>query len=1097
MADNDGDKITPVLDFHPFVFLILGLDAEWTRKQSWTNEPAFKRVFAEIDRIALAAKKKLNPSPLLDQLYKPVNYLPVGHADALSLVVLDDFEPLHEITAQATTTLEEVGVGFCPRIKPIVQELKKKGGSLPDCFCEPEEMVQRCHSDEAPPLLMFTRFKLNGWGSLGHGLLFEGALIRAMVREIGRTMQTLTTEVEQRQNPALKDFQIGLEELKATKFCLLDLQGQEELAIWCTTTNYSVPMAVLARIQALTIRNVFEADSTHQLRNRVNESKWFEQVKKFSADMVPARGETAEASRFESTEHLDASHIFRWTRSTVGITPKAYENPDQVRGYVHAVSVLQAAPGHQGEVDDTLDHLRSELRKEETLPVPRKTPFHLHAMGQGDLLLQHRGFMVRDSKMLVAAAIFFRQVRCCMEAFINKTQKLHGRRDLVGLSSVAGVPVPVLKRKGRREDYLCPKVPKNHQSTLERILPVLRWRIAPDGAPDGVDCRQCLKSGHKLNPETAGGLSLQKIRRQPNSYSLPSSLMHALEYLYQNYATLLANPFVFDSVLDLYDSFATLHRMLTKVLIPQGQVSDSSPAPSLHFTKVSELAKFVGTLRLALEHRLYRAYPEELHRDMDIDFRGGMNQMIFSADAVLKCAVGVLRNNVLKQSKHLRDRVGVVLRVEFRPGIWVVKPELSPEQEDDQQNKARRLPASARLATIITDVPHVYHVPSYLDFLHEAFHLIYDELRSPTMDRADDSNRKRKPPCDFLPTVTANSRLDVRLSELFVNLLTGLFVCRDDPELLAKHYFVQYSASAQAGSANELQTIAQFVEIAASSFLTVRVMRAMTASKEGHWWLESNSDLGDRVKEGLPSTAEAYNQFKPFLEKTAGPLFSEWEKNWLSKDAQLTKSLWEFTEGSFCDYYRVVQRFAPLLAETARAVYLSYVQLALNPTTTVKTPALTEVDVQKWQEWELAIDNFIKDEGCREKGSFGAPLPLGLWQLNRNPREAMLVVSRYLRHIITIRLQRLEACGDKGRFLPPLDEEGDPMFPKDKKFSTVLIQHGSNFFWCRDPAARRERAQELICALKTFWDISTALRASRFGEMLERNMSRPAGQATK
>jgi hypothetical protein len=1080
-------EIKPVLEYHDYLALTAGFDAEWTRKTSpqgiseGTFTARFQRVFDEIDRIAGEQKRWLSADSAeqkaaLRHLYEPVHSLPVGHADALTLMLLDDFDPIHEFTARCSTTVEEIAVAFCPKITPIVDGLKKRGDAATSSWrslCEPDEMVELCLQppEKKPPLVMFMRFKLNGWGAFGLGLLFEAALLRAIVKSIAETMTQIEADLTSCGNDAFAKFEVQPRDLNRTRFCILDVQGQEELAIWCITTNFTIPMAVLSRIHAITVKDVFEADETEQLRSSVDAAGWFASMKEFAANLdIPKVPLT-------SVDDLTDNHVFRWTRTTLGVSKDGFERPDEVgiSGFLSAVSILQTATGHQHEVDKRLDELRKTFRDiEELQPRPGSLPeFHLHAMGQGDLLLHHRGFRVHEPDMLVRSSLFFNQVRETMRAFVEQPPR--NRRDLVGLSSVAGVPVPVLLRDGK--DFYCPEVSAKHSNQLEMLLPALRWRIAPDAevvSSHELRQKQRLKSGTVLT-SASGGLSLDHIRRDLRLYSLPESLIRALEFLYQNYATLLANPFVFDAVLDLYDAFATLHRVLTKIL----PVREENPPRRLHFSKVNEIAKFVGTLHRALEHRLYRAYPEEHHRDMDVDFRGGLNELLFAADAVQKCAIGLLRNCVLEDCQNKRDTVGVVMSIGFQPGILARKLRIEPERVKRKTEKSR--PPSARLAIIDTDVPHVHHVPSYLDFLHEAFHLVYDELRNPTEERGKE---KRPEPFDFLPTVPPESVLDQRLSELFVHSLMTLLVCRDKPELLTDHLLIQYSTSAWTGSAEEPRSIRLFVELACISFVARSIFGHL--SSDERWWASNDSE---NVEAALREKLEKVETppiaaFESFL-RNAGPLSPDWKRYWENQEKK--GAVWEFSLDYFSDFYRAVVLFLPQVLRGVHEVFQRYQEYAYRTTgrSGGKPPS------EEWLRREKMIDDFILAHGGR-----GAPLAIGLWRNSVRTSDFLTVICRYLRNIANERLLRIEEGAEKEIHFPPRNESGAPQFiPNRAAWARFLILPGSSALWCDCPVGRRKRLLTQICALKTFWDASTSLRASRLAEMMIRNLSVPKSPA--
>src|SRR5262249_31448302 len=136
-------------------------------------------------------------------------------------------------------------------------------------------------------------------------------------------------------------------------------------------------------------------------------------------------------------------------------------------------------------------------------------------------------------------------------------------------------------------------------------------------------------------------------------------------------------------VLDLYDAFATVHRMLTEYLpdarfrelgIDSTAVSEKRTwITPLNDSRIQQLAEVVEALHNALTHRLSKAYPESQVKDMAIDFRGRLNQVLVASDAPLMCGLGLLRKYIYGFGRHAitRDVVGAITKIGFTPGASV------------------------------------------------------------------------------------------------------------------------------------------------------------------------------------------------------------------------------------------------------------------------------------------------------------------------------------------------------------------------------------------------------------------------------------------
>ena len=180
---------------------------------------------------------------------------------------------------------------------------------------------------------------------------------------------------------------------------------------------------------------------------------------------------------------------------------------------------------------------------------------------------------------------------------------------------------------------------------------------------------------------------MDDLKKIPRQYGLPVSLRRTIEHLYQVFAATLGDPFLFDSVLDLYDAFATFHAILVKYL-PELRRQETGRGPkeelgALDQGRVEQLAHFVDALQNALSHRIQKAYPEPHIRETGIDFRAGLNQTILASDAVLTSGVGLLRRHAWQNDeKNTRTaRTGAVAHISPLPGVGCYPLELGTEKD--------------------------------------------------------------------------------------------------------------------------------------------------------------------------------------------------------------------------------------------------------------------------------------------------------------------------------------------------------------------------------------------------------------------------------
>ena len=227
-----------------------------------------------IDKNYQAFSRANNTKPtesLASYLFNPMCFFPLGHSDTLSIVLMDDFDPsIHHLTSHLTTTIEDVCLGFCPKLESL------GFGNHDSTLCEvhavldsqPEPLQKTMHDgtvysvpihglQEKTPLLVFTKYKIDGLGAIGQGLLFQQALFKAMASKIQETVALLGKRVLSDQSVA--DL-MSEEDIDSLKCAFLDLQGPEQIGTLMFSRNYSVVMSLVAALRSLTFGDVFHMD---------------------------------------------------------------------------------------------------------------------------------------------------------------------------------------------------------------------------------------------------------------------------------------------------------------------------------------------------------------------------------------------------------------------------------------------------------------------------------------------------------------------------------------------------------------------------------------------------------------------------------------------------------------------------------------------------------------------------------------------------------------------------------------------------------------------------------------------------------------------
>ena len=125
-------------------------------------------------------------------LYNPACYGAFGRANAVGIVLLDDFDPMASITAEIASPIDQAALAFCPKMesqgfsRPFYEPHELFDGELPALSPQPDGTPGKrryrpsIHSFQSnSPLLAVTRCKLGGLATLSCGLLFQQAIYRA------------------------------------------------------------------------------------------------------------------------------------------------------------------------------------------------------------------------------------------------------------------------------------------------------------------------------------------------------------------------------------------------------------------------------------------------------------------------------------------------------------------------------------------------------------------------------------------------------------------------------------------------------------------------------------------------------------------------------------------------------------------------------------------------------------------------------------------------------------------------------------------------------------------------------------------------------
>lgn len=1045
------------LKYEPFLVLLTSHDAQWSlqsyeRGGQW-YEP-FLRPAREVENWCRRYRGNINANhrrfckangkgegaELARFYYDPIFYLPLGHPDIYSLLLVDDFDPVDAFTAEMTRTLESVSIGFSPDLQSLGTPFNPEVIRKPSAIWNPGRVAGPAG---LPPFAVFCKLKMEGLAAVGLGLPFQIAIWRTMVRRIsdvaGALERRFGGEAKAGSSPLIEP-----EDARNTWCSLLDLQGCEEVGLLVFSTNLSAAFSIIGGVRTLTFNDVFRAEEG--LVEKLALSRMHRIVSRY----VQARG----AAPKEDVTRLGYGHVFRWSHSAIGVAPernfkldarRLFAAPERLHGYVAARSRLQIPPGH---VARSRDRVLVPLREPPAGNVPPSISLpgdcfpYLAGLYDSDLEHGPCGLAEAGQEAVLAGLVIDNIERTFERLCRSRDARQWRGRDVIDLETDVIVPLPKLVDEAGQGIVYC-RVDPGHFAPLGKLLPKMVHRL----------CRS--------SPGKPGGMNIHALMEAQRRIGVPISLRRALQYAYEDFALLTEDMFYFDVLLDLYDTFATLYAVLTRHLPKQreqlGRCDATGPRGRLLLdeTRVMHLSEMLGALHNAMLHRTGNAFRDTGWRDMAMDLRGGLNQILLAADAPMKCGLGVLRRFASEAGTRARaggrprDSVGCVLRVGTAPGARCYKAAFGVEKD-------------ARLAFFDVDVPHVLHVCSYADYLHEAFHLVFERAR----DREKEFSQA---------LALADEPTRYRLEEVFAQMLSAMFIFPNDCETFFRHTVLSYSRDVASTGTNDEETVRRFAEVLVRLFLVVYPMQQLTADARYR---------GDprRWPERFPAVAldlsRTQERFVKFVEE-AGPFFSEYQRLWQGKAGE---QVWDST----CAHFRAVfARITP------------YLPAIWKQTVSVFRLAARHTFPERNKPGDLAdADRRIRAD-VRAALAEGRPL---VWSQYRGPgavrvrsgqRKTVLNYEGdgldplpFVCRILHEYIWNIGTAKDHRVHLLRTSDSADVKYEGNGPWWEFQADKGAAALFCCVPAARQTRLLKQIAMLKSFWDVASELRARRLLDML-------------
>jgi len=362
------------------------------------------------------------------------------------------------------------------------------------------------------------------------------------------------------------------------------------------------------------------------------------------------------------------------------------------------------------------------------------------------------------------------------------------------------------------------------------------------------------------------------------------------------------------------------------------------------------------------------------------------------------------------------------------------------------------------------DVPHVLHVPSYSDYLHEAFHVIFEALST--------SSRFQ------IPLLQPSNPTKSHVSEIFAVLMSLLFVFRLDIDKFLLHSMRRYSSSSMSCGKDDCETVVRFTEVLIRLFIVVDYVTCVS-DKKSQMKSTMCPDLGGGVETAL--------QRFIVMVKNVGPWFSDYRRLFLGPGRT---AAWEYMRRQFCTVHVVLRDYMPGLWAEAIGIYNSYVRDALCHKNGAFRYDLQESrrQVRLAMEEGRPVQRYLCEDLKGLMRSLSEDKNIDISEIGLDPLD--LLCNLFYEYAQdpketegkVIHLFR-SAKSSNVRF-----RKSETHFKRESElWSDFLCDKGATAAFCPVPSSRRKRLKKQIVMLKTLWDIESAFKSRRLSDIISDN----------
>lgn len=744
-------------------------------------------------------------------LFSPITFGALGHSDDIGLVLLDNFVAATRLSA-VSKGIEHSDVMLCPIVASVPREPKTHAIDLDKSVpiehrrCSPDSCWPFCDLDaivlanlasnndttdpmspgflRRSPLVVITSLKANMLALQPHGLALQQAVYQSIIDTVQFACLGLLSHTDS-ENEQL----FVRDDVLTLRCALLEPQGAEDVALIIWSNNYTVSNTILAAVRALTL------DDMHRAAPDVVAYAFSFSALHQMLAVSPTSEPSTTLRRLHEQEQPDivnrilaaigGNHIFMRTYSTLAFAHEvllAEEVRRNITGVCEARVAFDVSCGHEREVADCYDTALHRTFAESVQLTDRRAGtanIKIAESTQGVLPGTHdlaanvfpNATMHRGTALIIPTTDLFR----FLSLFFDEVHQRNQQRHREGSHSLATTETGFMDLTSSLT-IRTPLVNDHYCQTLLPFLPgqgEMPRRIDWDRHRFGVDFFADLAHHVEDRLELT---DLVAFRDELRELGCPSSLQYALANLFGEFLDCLSDPLRCEAVLDLYDPFAMVRRVLSRngpafpyfcgLATPWRRQSEQT-----QFFTAGAFRAFIDALHSAFTLRIQKSIPNYELRDTAFNMRSSASKLLAAMDVPLKCSFGVFRRAFAgpgadQDSAGFRQRFGAVTTVNTHQNTSVQCGSIIAVTEA----RTGSTHLSFHHMAVNMDIFHLYRPEQAYNFLHEVAHMCYDATRAgrrhwPLLRLSSDQ-----------PTPEGEGNAESRTEEIYADLLACLFV---------------------------------------------------------------------------------------------------------------------------------------------------------------------------------------------------------------------------------------------------------------------------------------------------------------------------------